>query len=107
MGREPYMTVAAGVSIDESQLADLCRHYRISELALFGSAAAGNMRPDSDIDLLVTYEPTARISLFTHAAAQRDLSTLFNRPVDLVSKRALRPELRSSVLPNTRTLYAG
>ncbi|MEP7363354.1 MAG: nucleotidyltransferase domain-containing protein [Acidobacteriota bacterium] len=101
------MTVAAGISIEESQLADLCRHYRISELQLFGSATTGNMRQDSDIDLLVTYQPSARISLLTHAAAQRDLSTLFNRPVDLVSKRALRPELQASVLPTARTLYAG
>ena len=101
------MTVATGISIDESRLGAICRRYQITELALFGSTATGTRHPKSDIDLLVSYNPSARISLFTHAAAQRELSELFQQPVDLVSKRALRPELQPSILPSARTLYAG
>lgn len=101
------MTVATDISIDKSRLVDICLRYQITELALFGSTATGTRRAETDIDLLVTYNPSARISLFTNAAAQRELTQLFQHSVDLVSKRALRPELQTSILPSARTLYAG
>ena len=49
--------------VDEAQLADLCRRYQVRELSLFGSAARGEMRPDSDIDLLVEFLPNAEVGL--------------------------------------------
>jgi predicted nucleotidyltransferase len=45
--------------VDETDLSDLCRRYRVQELSVFGSAARGEMRPDSDIDLLVEFMPDA------------------------------------------------
>jgi predicted nucleotidyltransferase len=47
------MTVAAGVELPEDAIAEVCRRYQVSELSLFGSAARGDMRSDSDVDLLV------------------------------------------------------
>jgi len=47
----------ADTEVDEAKLADLCRRYQVRELSLFGSAARGEMRPDSDIDLLVEFLP--------------------------------------------------
>jgi predicted nucleotidyltransferase len=74
---------------------------------LFGSAARGEMRPDSDIDLLVEFLPDAKVSLLRHIAAQREFSELLGRKVDLVSKRAVRREwLRAAILADARSVYA-
>ncbi len=43
--------------IDASALAEICRRYDVKELSLFGSAAGGEMRPESDVDLMVEFEP--------------------------------------------------
>jgi uncharacterized protein len=94
------------VRLHEAEIVELCRRYRVTELSLFGSAARGETRPDSDIDLLVEFLPGANVSLFRHFAAERELSALLNRNVDLVSKRALREPLRKEIIPQARLLYA-
>src|SRR5438270_5382461 len=53
--------------VDYIALAELCRRYQVRELSVFGSAARGEMRPDSDIDLLVEFQPDAGIDLVDHA----------------------------------------
>ena len=73
------------VQVEEAKLADLCRRYHVRELSVFGSAARDEMRPDSDIDLLVEFMPEARVDLFDHAGLMLDLSQLIGRRVDLVS----------------------
>jgi len=100
------MTIAPGVVLPEAEVAEICRRYQVKELAVFGSAARGELRPDSDIDLLVDFLPEARVSLLRHAAAERELSELLGRKVDLVSKRALRSALREGVLSQARLIYA-
>ena len=100
------MTLAAGIALPEKELADLCRRYSVKELAVFGSVARGEARPDSDVDLLVEFLPEARIGLLEHIAAQRELSALLGRNVDLVTKPALRIELRDEILAQARTIYA-
>ncbi|MDP2996048.1 MAG: nucleotidyltransferase family protein [Bryobacterales bacterium] len=100
------MTVAPGVVVSQPEMAEICRRYDVKELAVFGSAARGEMRPDSDIDLLVDFLPEARVSLLRHAAAERELTALLGRKVDLVSKRALQDAVRDEVLPQARIIYA-
>ena len=51
------MTTAAGIELPETEIAGICRRHQVRELSLFGSAARGEMRPDSDIDLLVDFLP--------------------------------------------------
>ena len=75
--------------VEEGRFVELCRRYRVRELSLFGSAAAGDMRPDSDIDLLVEFLPEAHADLVDHAGLMLDLSELLGRSVDLVSKEGL------------------
>lgn len=99
------MTIA-GLELPEREIAELCRRHRIRELALFGSAARGEMRPESDIDLLVEFWPEARVDLVDHYAAEREFCALLGRKVDLVSKRALRSRLRDEVLAQARVIYA-
>jgi predicted nucleotidyltransferase len=100
------MTIAPGVVLPEAEIGEICRRYQVKELAVFGSAARGEMRADSDIDLLVEFLPEAKVSLLQHFAAERELSTLLGRKVDLVSKRALREALRNDVLSQARLVYA-
>jgi len=92
--------------VDGTTLADLCRRYRVQELSIFGSAARGEMRPDSDIDMLVEFLPDAEIDLVDYAGMMLDLSHLLGRKVDLVSKNGLKPLIRASVLEEARLLYA-
>jgi uncharacterized protein len=94
------------VRVDEGALAELCRRYHVVELSVFGSAARGNMRPDSDIDLLVEFLPQAEVDLFDHAGLMLDLADLLGQRVDLVSKNGLKPMIRASVLEEARLLYA-
>jgi predicted nucleotidyltransferase len=79
------------IEISQGGSADLCRRYQVRELSLFGSAARGEMRPDSDIDLLVEFLPEAEVDLVDHAGLMLDLARLLGRKVDLVSKNGLKP----------------
>ena len=94
------------VGVDENKLAAICRRYGVRELSLFGSAARGEVRPDSDIDLLVEFLPEAEPGLLDHAGLMLDLSELLGRKVDLVSKNALKPLIRDSIIQDSRRLYA-
>jgi hypothetical protein len=94
------------VEIDESRLAELCRRYGVRELSVFGSAARGELRTDSDIDVLVDFLPDAEIGLIEYAGLMLDLSDLIGRKVDLVSRNGLKPLIRGSILSEARSLYA-
>ena len=94
------------VEVDELRLAEICRRYQVRELSLFGSAARGEMRQDSDIDLLVEFLPGAEIGLLEHAGLMLDLSEVLGRRVDLVSKRGLKPLIRDSILAEAQPVYA-
>ena len=103
MGR---MLQLGDVEVDETKLADICRRSSVRELSFFGSAARGEMRPDSDADLLVEFLPDAGVDLVDYAGLMLDLSHLLGRKVDLVSKSGLKPLIRASVLEEARLLYA-
>jgi predicted nucleotidyltransferase len=100
------MIFAVGVDLPEAELADFCRRHQVRELALFGSAARGEMRPDSDIDLLVDFLPEARPGLLGLSAMMRELAEMLGRRVDLAVKPALKPLIRPSVLAEAKVLYA-
>lgn len=89
-----------------SVLLDLCRRYRVRELALFGSALRADFGEESDLDFLVEFDPDAQVGLLTLLNMQRDLSSLFGRDVDLVPKAGLKPFLRQQVLADAEVLYA-
>jgi uncharacterized protein len=77
------------IVIPQEQIADFCRRWQISEFALFGSVLRSDYRPDSDIDVLVTFAPNAHWSLFDLATMQEELAQIFGRQVDLVSRRGI------------------
>ena len=92
--------------VDENQLADLCRHYAVRELSLFGSAARGEMRPGGDIDVMVEFEPGARIGLLKFESLNEELAALVGRKVDLVTKRGLKAWIRPQALKEAQVIYA-
>jgi uncharacterized protein len=100
------MTIAPGVILRESQIAEICQRYRVKELAVFGSAARGEMRLDSDIDLMVDFLPDARPGLLDLSAMKREFSELLGRPVDLAVKPGLKPRIRARVLADAHVVYA-
>ena len=83
-----------------------CQDNQVLELSVFGSALRDDFRDDSDIDLLVEFEPGARIGLLAFARMQRELSDLLQRRVDLVPKAGLKPLIREEVLASAEVLYA-
>ncbi|NOT00090.1 MAG: nucleotidyltransferase family protein [Phycisphaerales bacterium] len=84
----------------------LCQAHAIQSLAVFGSALRDDFGADSDIDLLVEFEPEARVGFLKLAAVQRELGELIGRRVDLVPRSGLKPLIRDSVLASARTIYA-
>lgn len=98
------------IELPTETLAELCRRWKISELALFGSATRGELRPDSDLDLLATFTPGASWGLLDHEALRLELADLLGRPVDLISKRALeRSEnwiRRDAILSSAHVIYS-
>lgn len=94
------------IRIPKKELADFCRRYNVQKLALFGSVLGSNFRANSDIDVLVSFQPNAKIGFITFSRMQRELAELFNRPVDLVPMDGLKPVIRDSVLSNIEEVYA-
>ncbi|MEK7794278.1 MAG: nucleotidyltransferase family protein [Candidatus Hydrogenedentota bacterium] len=84
-----------------------CRKWKVQELALFGSVLREDFRPDSDVDVLVTFEPDAPWSLWDWAAMMDELKSIFGRNVDLIEKDAVRnPFRRRAMLREHRVIYA-
>jgi uncharacterized protein len=92
--------------IEGQVLATLCLRYGVKELSLFGSAARNEMRPDSDLDILVEFLPDAQVDLVDYAGLMLELTGLFGRTVDLVSKNGLKPLIKATILQEARLLYA-
>jgi len=96
--------MATHLPFDSGSLAELCRRHRVHRLSLFGSQLAGTARPDSDVDLLVEFEPDAAVTLFDMARLELELSALLGgRRVDLRTagdlSRHFRDEVTRSALP--------
>jgi uncharacterized protein len=94
-----------GTDIDRKRLVAVCRRYGIATLLVFGSAARGTSTASSDLDLLYELAPEARLGWEIDDLAE-ELSEIFGRPVDLVSRVGLHPMLAASVLDEARPLYA-
>jgi predicted nucleotidyltransferase len=79
----------AKIPIPREKIAEFCDRWKITELALFGSVLRDDFRPDSDVDVLVTFAPEAEWSLFDHVTMEEELSSILDRKVDLVSRRGI------------------
>lgn len=100
------MSVKSRLGVSSERIADFCQHHRIRRLAVFGSILRDEFCPDSDVDLLVEFEPDAEIGFMALSRMRRELSELLGRPVDLVPRQGLKPRIRESVLSDAEILYA-
>ena len=101
------LTVYLGdTQVDTAKLVHLCQRYGVTELSLFGSAVRGELRPDSDIDVMVEFDPAARIGITKFESLAEALEALAGRKIDLVTKRGLKPWVRTKVLREAQVLYA-
>ena len=93
--------------IPRRKIAEFCQRWSITEFSLFGSVLREDFRPDSDIDVLVSIDPTSLIGLLEMAQMQIELEKLFKRPVDLVEKEGLRnPYRKREILRTAEVIYA-
>lgn len=86
---EDPMPVARLLDLERSEVASFCRRWKVRELAAFGSVLREDFRTESDVDLLVTFEPDANWGLLDQATMENELTELLGRKVDLVSRRAV------------------
>jgi uncharacterized protein len=82
-------TAVPQVPLDRARLAAFCRHWGVAELALFGSVLRDDFRPDSDVDVLVSFAPEVQRTLFDLVDMEDELARIFGRKVDLVTRRAI------------------
>ena len=98
-------TSAGGHSVDRARLAEICRRFGVVELAVLGSVARGDASASSDVDLLYVVGDDTTLG-FAINRLEDELTALFGRPVDLVSRKALHRLLRERVEQEAQTLYA-
>ena len=98
-----------GLEISREKVADFCRRWKITELALFGSLLRDDFRSDSDIDVLVTFAPDAAWRLDDLLDMKEELEAMFGRRVDLVEKRLVESSenyiRRKHILSHLETIY--
>ncbi|MFC1713707.1 nucleotidyltransferase family protein [Candidatus Poribacteria bacterium] len=93
------------VNITEEQIADFCQRNHIRKFAFYGSVLRDDFRPDSDIDVLVEFEPDQPIGLMEVVGMERRLSELMGRKVDLRTPKELSRYFRDKVISEAETLY--
>jgi hypothetical protein len=95
------------VDIPRGRIAEFCRKWKVMEFSLFGSILRDDFGPDSDVDVLVSFDPTATWDLFDLVTMRDELMEVFGRAVDLVEKEGLRNPFRQRRILSTReVIYA-
>lgn len=83
------MTVEEKLSVSKETVAEFCRKWKIAEFALFGSVLRGDFSSESDVDVLVTFNPSADCDYEHLLSMKEELERLFGRPVDLVQRQQI------------------
>ncbi len=98
----------ANIPIPMDRIDAFCRKWKVRELSLFGSVLREDFRPDSDVDVLVSFEKDAPWSLYDVVDMEDELRGLFGRDVDFVMKEGLRnPFRRREILSTRQVVYGG
>jgi len=98
------------VQIDQVRIGEFCKKWKVAEFAIFGSALRPDFGPDSDVDVLVTFKPDSKRSLFDLVQMEEELKGVFGREVDLVSRQGIEASRnylrRKAILGSAKVLYA-
>lgn len=98
--------MANNIDIDTQRVAEFCRRHHIRRLALFGSVLREDFRPDSDVDVLIEFDPDHVPGLFRLSAMERELGGIVGRKVDLRTPEDLSRYFRQEVQAAAKVLYA-
>jgi hypothetical protein len=94
------------IQIPLKQIEDFCRRWKVKEFALFGSVLREDFRPDSDIDVLVSFAPDGGITFDNRVEMLDELEEIFGRKVDLAEKDGIRnPFRRHEILATKEIVY--
>ena len=98
------------LQVDEVRIGEFCKKWKVAEFAIFGSALRPDFGPDSDVDVLVTFKPDSKRSLFDLVQMEEELKGMFGREVDLVSRQGIEASRnylrRKAILDSAKVLYA-
>jgi predicted nucleotidyltransferase len=98
-----------GLEVSRDKIAEFCCRWKITEFALFGSVLRDDFRPDSDIDVLVSFAPGISWRFYDLISMREELESMFGRPVDLVEKRLVESSKnyirRKHILNHMETIY--
>jgi predicted nucleotidyltransferase len=98
------------LGVSQKAIAEFCQRWHIIEFAVFGSVLRSDFRPDSDIDVLVTFAPEAKRGLTETLQMQDELKAMFDREVDFIVKTALEKSQnwlrRQTILDSAQVIYA-
>lgn len=98
--------MSARIFIPDDRIAGICQQYHISKLALFGSVLRDDFRPDSDVDVLVEFDPAHIPGLFGLARIERELTAVIGRQVDVRTPNDLSRYFRQTVIEQAEVHYA-
>lgn len=97
------------IHFSQDEIAEFCQRWKIKEMSLFGSAIRDDFRPDSDVDILVEFEPGVRWPFQQWLDMTRELEALFGRKVDVVERRLIEQSenyiRRKHILSHLERLY--
>ncbi len=96
----------ARISVDREKIAVFCRRRHIRRLALFGSVLRDDLQPESDVDVLVEFEPEASVGLLKMAGLELELSEILGRKVDMRTPAELSRYFRDEVVAGAEVQFA-
>lgn len=95
--------------IPQEKLDSFCKKWSVGELSLFGSILRDDFNNNSDVDVLVSFLPDAKWTLFDHVDMKEDLENIFGRRVDLVTKKAVEKSKnqirKNSIINSAKRVY--
>lgn len=98
------------IPFPERLVTQFCYRWKITELAVFGSVLRDDFSSQSDVDVLVTFQPGAEWSLIDHVRMEEELECILGRPVDMLTKRAVEQSKnwirREAILSSAEVVYA-
>ncbi|NLX15067.1 MAG: nucleotidyltransferase family protein [Phycisphaerales bacterium] len=97
--------MSARIDIPKATIEEFCRRHHIRRLALFGSVLREDFLPESDVDVLVEFDPEARVGLITLAGMEIELSRILGRRADMHTAKGLNPHFRDEALALAEVQY--
>jgi predicted nucleotidyltransferase len=94
------------IEIPQDQIIDFCQRHHVARLALFGSVLGSGFGPDSDVDVLLLFEPGTQVGFIKLSRMQRELSLILGHVVDLVPESGLKPFIRDEIVSSSQVIYA-